>query len=112
MRKKKKIKSTLVAVLALVMVMGITTQAKIAITQTQKLQLVGTSSSVWKNVAKGNRTNSSIKDSLYSGIKGPGDSAPRFGRPVGGNKVYLTAYSPALAGKKSKLKGAAMVYPK
>ena len=95
--------------LVLTMGFGMISQAAIKITQSEKLLLAGTSGSVWKNEAKGTRQNSSIKDSLYSGIKRTGDVGYRYGNPVGGNKVYLTAYSGTLLGPSTKLKGTAMV---
>lgn len=111
-RKRRKFKNALFAVLIIVMVLGVTTQAadndtNIQITQRERLILAGTSGSVWKNEAKGQRTSSSIEGYLYSGIRETSSSAIRWGNGVGGNKVLLTAYSPAVVGVKSQMVGVA-----
>lgn len=108
-RKKRKIKNALFAVVSIVMVFGFTTQAatNIQITQKQRLILAGTSGSVWKNEAKGQRTSSSTGGYLYSGIKKNSSSAISWGNGVGGNKVQLTAYSPAIVGVGSEMVGTA-----
>lgn len=108
-RKKKKIRSILISILALTMLFGIGAQAatNISITQKQRLILAGTSGSVWKNEAKGVRTSSSTAGYLYSGIKKTSSSAINWGSGVGGNRVQLTAYSPTIVGASGSVQGTA-----
>lgn len=108
-RKRRKTKNALFAVVAIVMILGFTTQAatNIQITQKQRLILAGTSGSVWKNEAKGQRTSSSTAGYLYSGIKKNSSSAISWGNGVGGNKVQLTAYSPTIVGVAGEIVGTA-----
>ena len=109
MNMKRRIKNALFAAVSIVMVLGFTTQAatNIHITQRERLILAGTSGSVWKNEAKGQRTSSSTGGYLYSGIQKKDSSSIKWGNGVGGNKVNLTAYSPTIVGVKGEMVGTA-----
>lgn len=108
-RISKKLKSTILGCCALIFFSAIVTEARIVITTNQSLDLVGSSGSVYRNTAKGYRNNSSLSDYLYSGIRRGSNTGFTWGAPAGGNKVYLTAYSPSMVGSYSQMQGSAMV---
>lgn len=107
-KKRKTIKNMILASCILGLMSGIVSQATIRITSYQNLKLVGTSGSVYRNTATGTQS-PPLTTYLYSGIRRGSSMGYSFGSPVGGNQVYLTAYSPNMSGAYSEMQGTATI---
>ncbi|MCP1111513.1 hypothetical protein M2145_002898 [Lachnospiraceae bacterium PF1-21] len=105
---KQNIKKIIISCLMLVFVAGFTAKASMVITVYQSLQTQGTSGSAYRNVAQA--TQSAPNNTyLYSGIRRGSSSGYTYGNPAGGNIIYVTAYSPYMAGAYNQLSGTAFV---